>query len=148
MLPYRDSKLTRIALVILFLIIIGYAYFEAQGLLYGPTINIADSSATVTHEQYVLIQGQADHLTSLSVDGEPISLTEAGGFQKPLVLAPGVNRIVFDAKDKYGHSTQKIVEMVYEAALAPSTAIPTGTSSDMRRYPASMGVASSLESAI
>ena len=147
MLPYRDSKPTRIALVMLFLIIIGYAYFEAQGLLYGPTINIADSSATVTHEQYVLIQGQADHLTALSVDGEPISLTEAGAFQKPLVLAPGVNRIVFDAKDKYGHSTQKVIEMVYEAP-APSTIIPTGTSSDMRRYPSSLGLGNSLDSTI
>lgn len=113
MLPYRDSRLTRIALIIFFIVVIGYAYFEARGLLFGPMIDIPSQTMTETQDPYVLIQGQANRIASLSVDGEPLQVTEAGDFQEPYVLAPGVNRIVFDAKDKYGNATQKVVEIVY-----------------------------------
>ena len=120
MLPYRDSRLTRIILVVFFLIVIGYAYYEARALLFGPTINISAGGMTTTADRYVLIQGQADHIASLAVDGQPIQVTETGAFKEPYVLAPGVNRIVFDAKDKYGNATQKVVEIVYNPSDSPA----------------------------
>ena len=117
MLPYRDSRLTKIVLAMFFLMVIGYAYFEARGLLYGPRINIASQAMTVTENPYILIEGQVDHIASLAVDGQSISVTEAGVFSEPYVLAPGINRIIFDAKDKYGNDTQKVVEIVYTPSV-------------------------------
>lgn len=117
MLPYRDSRLTKIALVIFFLMVIGYAYFEARGLLYGPRINIASQTMTVTKDPYVLIEGRVDHIASLAVDGQSVPVTESGAFSEPYVLAPGVNRIIFDAKDKYGNGTRKVIEIVYTPSL-------------------------------
>jgi hypothetical protein len=113
MLPYRDSRLTRIILGIFFLIIIGYAYFEARGLLFGPSISFSSGISPVVQSSYIQIQGQANHIASLSVDGNPIQVTETGAFTEPYVLSPGDNRIVFDAKDKYGNTTEKVVEIVY-----------------------------------
>jgi hypothetical protein len=113
MLPYRDTRLTKIVVGIFFIIVIAYAYYEARGLLFGPSISITGGESAISSTQYVLIQGQATHIALLSVDGEPIQVTETGIFKEPYVLAPGANRIVFDAKDKYGHTTEKIVEIVY-----------------------------------
>ncbi len=113
MLPYRDSRLTKAAVGIFFLIVIVYAYFEARGLLFGPSISIPGGESESTSSQYILIQGQVAHIASLSVDGEPIQVTESGAFKEPYVLSPGANRIVFDAKDKYGHTTEKVLEVVY-----------------------------------
>ena len=113
MLPYRDSRLTKVIVGIFFILVIIYAYFEARGLLFGPSISITSSKVATSSSQYVLIQGQATHIASLSVNGGAIQVTETGIFKEPYVLAPGANRIVFDAKDKYGHTTQKIVEIVY-----------------------------------
>ncbi len=123
MLPYRDSRLTRIALLVFFLVVVAYAYYEARGLLFGPTINISSEAMTETQSAYILIQGQANRIASLSVDGNPIQVTEAGAFKEPYVLAPGVNRIVFDAKDKYGNAVQKVIEIVYTPAT-DSTSSP------------------------
>ena len=120
MLPYRDSKLSKLALGGFFLVVIGYAYFEARGLLYGPMISIPYQTTSMTDSPYVLIQGKADRISTLSVDGQPIQVTEAGAFQEPYVLSPGVNRIVFDAKDKYGNATQKIIEVVYTPSATSS----------------------------
>ncbi len=128
MLPYRDSRLTKIVLAIFFLIVIAYAYYEAHGIIFGPTIDIASQAMTVADNPYVLIEGQADRIASLSVDGQPIQVTETGAFKEPYVLAPGVNRIVFDAKDKYGNAAQKVIEIVYTPAATPIQAVPAATS--------------------
>jgi hypothetical protein len=127
MLPYRDSRLTRIALAVFFLAVIAYAYYEARGLLFGPAIDISTQTIAATNSAYILIQGQANHIASLMVDGNPIQVTETGAFQEPYVLARGVNRIVFDAKDAYGNATEKVIEIVYtpSATTLPAAAATT-----------------------
>jgi hypothetical protein len=129
MLPYRDTRLTRILLGIFFLIVICYAYFEARGLLFGPSISFSSATPSNVQESYVLIEGRATHIASLSVNGEAIQVTQAGAFEEPYVLAPGDNRIVFDAKDKYGHATEKVLEIVYTpSATSTSSIFSTQTS--------------------
>ena len=136
MLPYRDSRLTRIALVIFFVLVIAYAYYEAHGLLFGPTIDIPSQTMTATDSAYILIHGQANRISSLAVDGNPIQVTETGAFDEPYVLAPGVNRIVFDAKDKYGNATEKVIEIVYTSTTTvPIVRTATTTSSTQQTTP-------------
>ncbi|OGG52848.1 hypothetical protein A2851_04730 [Candidatus Kaiserbacteria bacterium RIFCSPHIGHO2_01_FULL_53_29] len=124
MLPYRDSRVTYVALGIFFLIVLGYAYFEARGLIFGPSITVP-SKVTEVHDPFVTIKGQADRIASLSMNGKTITVTESGGFEEPYLLAPGYNRIILDAKDKYGRSTRQAIEIIY----TPSTTdVPTTSS--------------------
>ncbi|HWP61714.1 MAG TPA: hypothetical protein VN495_03855 [Candidatus Paceibacterota bacterium] len=134
MLPYRDSKLAFIALVVFFAIAILYALFEASGMLLGPTIHV-DSQSLEVHEPYVTIQGQADRISSLAMNGASISVTETGAFSEPYLLAPGYNRIVLDAKDNYGRTTQKTLEIVYapDSTISPQ-ATTTAASSASRIF--------------
>ena len=67
MLPYRDSRLTYIALGIFFLIVIGYAYYEARGLLFGPSITVS-SNITEVREPFIVIRGRADRIVLDAVD--------------------------------------------------------------------------------
>lgn len=120
MLPYRDSRLTKIALGVFFLLVIGYAYFEAQGILFGPSISIPTNSIEV-HDPFIIIKGQADRISSLSMNGKEIQVTESGAFEEPYLLAEGLNRIVLDAKDKYGRTSRKVIEVVYTPSALPST---------------------------
>ena len=48
-------------------------------------------------------------------------VTEEGAFEEPYVLAPGYNRIVLDAKDKYGRSRSRAIEIVYTPSQEPDT---------------------------
>src|SRR3989344_1447618 len=137
MLPYRDSRLTYIALGVFFLIVLGYAYFEARGLLFGPKITVA-SQVTEVHDPLVTIKGKADRISSLSMNGKSIAVTEDGAFEEPYLLAPGYNRVVLDAQDKYGRSRSRAIEIIYtpspkasenEPTLPISTATSTGTGS-------------------
>lgn len=126
MLPYRDGRITRIAIILFFLLIIGYAYFEARGVLYGPQIHVSTEPVAVT-DPFIAIQGMAERITDLSMNGRPISVTEDGAFNEPYLLAPGLNRIMLDAKDRYGRTTQQIIQIVYTPG--PDTPQPSSEAS-------------------
>ena len=127
MLPYRDSRFTYIALGVFFLVVIGYAYFEAQGILFGPSISIT-SQPTEVHEPFIIIKGQADRIASLSMNGTTIPVTETGAFEEPYLLAPGYNRIILMAEDKYGRTRTKAMEIVLsQSSLVP---VQNGTTTD------------------
>ena len=115
MLPYGDSRFTKIALGLFFLIVIGYGYFEARALLFGPRIDI-ESQMTVSHDKFVRIQGETQHIASLSMNGKAISVTKEGIFDEPYLLAPGSNRIYLEAKDKYGNTTTRVIQIYYSTA--------------------------------
>ena len=121
MLPYRDTRLTRIVLGLFFAIVALYAYFEARGLLFGPSISLPAEAMQVTDNPYILIQGQVKRIASLSVENQPVPVTQDGGFELPYVLSPGVNRIAFDAKDKYGNATEKVMQIVYTPSATSSS---------------------------
>jgi hypothetical protein len=54
-----------------------------------------------------------------------VPVTEAGGFDIPFALSPGFNRVVLDATDKYGHATEKVLEIVYTPATSTSPSLAT-----------------------
>ncbi|MBM3261624.1 hypothetical protein FJY93_04390 [Candidatus Kaiserbacteria bacterium] len=132
MLPYRDSRLTKIALSLFFVAVVLYGYFEVHGLLFGPRINI-DARVVTSKDQYVLIGGHVERIDELSVNGAPIPVTIDGVFEVPYLLAPGNNQIIFDARDSYGNSTSQMVEIVY----IPPT--PSAASSTPTTIPSDMG---------
>lgn len=128
MLPYRDSKIISVALIIFFLLIAAYAYFEAQGILFGPAIQIQSTVEQVS-APYIELTGTTTHIATLAVNGQSVPVTEGGAFDIPFALSPGFNRIVLDASDKYGHSTEKVVEVVYTPSTSTPALIATSTAS-------------------
>lgn len=123
MLPYRDSRLTRIVLVTFFLIVAGYAYFEGRGLLYGPIIEIEGRVMEVS-DPFITIEGKARRIASLSMNGKTIPVTEDGAFSEAYVLTPGYNRIVLEARDRYGKSTERMIEIIYTSTSSPTAVAP------------------------
>lgn len=130
MLPYRDSRFVKIALAIFFLLLIGYAYYEARAMLYGPRISVP-SESIVVHEPFTVIQGKAENISELRLNGAAISVTEDGIFEEPYLLTPGENRIVLDATDRYGRERQETIEIIYiedDADVDASANFPASTS--------------------
>ncbi len=121
MLPYRDSFLTKVVLAVFFVLVVGYAYYEARAVIYGPRITVTSALEEVS-DPYIVIEGQADRIAALSMNGQPIAVTEDGAFQEPILLSPGLNRIVLDAEDRYGRKRQEVIEIVYTASADTSSA--------------------------
>ncbi|MEK7098641.1 MAG: hypothetical protein AAB908_01950 [Patescibacteria group bacterium] len=132
MLPYRDSKIMRIALALFFILLLGYAIYEAQGLLFGPTIDVPHGSITVT-DPFTTVKGRAERISELRLNGKAIPVTENGGFEEPFLLAPGSNRLVLEARDARGRTTRKVLDIIYNPApgSTPSkSSTPAGTTTE------------------
>ena len=125
MLPYRDSRITRIVLIAFFVLLVGYAAFEVRGLLWGPVIEIENRIMEVS-DPLVTIEGKTWRIATLSMNGSPIPVTEDGAFAEKYVLAPGYNRIVLEARDRYGNTTERSIEVVYTPSRnsVPATSTP------------------------
>ncbi|HWO07662.1 MAG TPA: hypothetical protein VNM40_03720 [Candidatus Paceibacterota bacterium] len=119
MLPYRDSKLVRISLLVFFAFLIAYALYEGWGMLYGPSIRIPDESI-LSREPYVLVKGRAERITELRLNGKTIPVTEDGDFAEPHLLAPGTNHLILEARDARGRTTQKELDVLYMPLETPS----------------------------
>jgi hypothetical protein len=126
MLPHRNSKLTRAGLIIFFIIIILYGLYEAQGLLFGPKIYVSTETTTV-RDPYVKIEGRAERIVALKMNGKEIPVTENGEFSEPFLLASGENRIVLEARDTYGRAASRSVSIMYiPKSAGGSTTTPGG----------------------
>src|SRR3989344_3200409 len=112
MLPYRDSRITKYVIIGFFLVVLAYAYYEGRGLLYGPSIDVSGRVMEVS-EPTVSIEGKAERIATLSMNGKMIPVTEDGAFSELYVLSPGYNRITLSASDRYGKTTERIIEVVY-----------------------------------
>ena len=144
----RDSRFIRLILLIFFLLAAGYAAYEAQGLLYGPEIHLAEASRA-SPQALTSIRGTAERITELRLNGKTISVTEDGAFDEPYLLAPGSNRIILEARDARGRTTTETLDIVYltsdtslqsapqagnapieEETPSPAPASTTGTTSE------------------
>ncbi len=107
-----DSRFVRIALAAFFVMALLYALYEARGILAGPTIEVPNS-IVLAESEFITIQGQAERISELRMNGDRISVTEEGFFAEPYVLARGVNRIILEARDARGRDTTQVMEIVY-----------------------------------
>lgn len=112
---FRESRVARIVLSFFFLLLIGYALYEARGVLIGPAIELPAEAMTVT-EPFVHIRGTAERITELKLNGKQIPVTESGEFDEPFLLAEGSNWLLLEAKDARGRTTEKKLTIIYRSA--------------------------------
>ena len=127
MLPYRDSRITKIILTLFFVLVVLYAYYEARGILFGPSIDVPDKAAVV-HDRFITVRGKAARIAQLTMNGKPVTVTEDGAFEEPYLLNDGYNRIVLRAEDRYGRTRESVIEVMYEPPAISASAIASPTS--------------------
>jgi hypothetical protein len=136
MLPYRDSRITRITLVVFFILVAGYAYYEGRGLLFGPTIEI-ENRVMETSASFVVIEGVARRVATLSMNGKEIPVTEEGAFSEGYVLTPGYNHVVLSASDRWGKTTERSIEIIYVPSANSNAPPQTGPQTSSASAPTS-----------
>lgn len=137
MRPSRDSRFIRLLLTLFFLLAGGYALYEAQGLVYGPSIEL-EHVATSSDTAFTSIRGHAERISELRLNGNTISVTEDGEFDEPYLLADGSNRIILEARDARGRTTSATLDIVYHAPEGSSSlTAPRATSSPATSTPSS-----------
>ena len=97
---------------------IGYALFQARFLLAGPVITFENLPSTVQEERLVLLEGNAQNIVRMTLNGRQIYTDKNGYFKEVLILENGYTITTLQVHDRYGRSRSYVQEFVY---------IPPGT---------------------
>jgi len=98
---------------IFILILVVYSYTRSLNLIRGPKLVIySPQSGSATTSPVVHISGNAQNITSITLNDRSIIIDENGNWSEAMLLSPGYN--IFSAKvsDKFGRTSEKILELV------------------------------------
>jgi len=113
----RKSKLLlRFSLLVLLAAAIGvYAYYQSKDFLAGPEIVVTEpENGTSTSSPLIVIRGRMKNIAYASLDDREIFINDRGYFEEKLLLYPGYTILSFKARDRFGHATEKRLELVYK----------------------------------
>lgn len=110
----RPSSPRHLAALAFFLLLGAYGLYQTRNLILGPKITIAAplNGAAIALNP-VEIEGQAERIAFLSLNGGRIFTDENGNFKQKLLLARGYNIIRLEAQDKFGRTVKKVLQLVY-----------------------------------
>lgn len=96
-------------------LVIGYGAYRAQSLVEGPDIGITSpiTGATST-KSLVEVEGFAHNISFLTLNGDKIFTDESGVFKEKVLLSPGYNIMTLEAKDRFGRTAQKTLQLIYK----------------------------------
>jgi hypothetical protein len=95
----------RTLVVIVLLLVLLYGGYRAIPLLSGPDIELMSPTEGQSFpDGFTAIEGIASHSESLSLNGAPLLIDEAGHFKTSLVLPPGGAILSLTATDRFGKS--------------------------------------------
>jgi hypothetical protein len=118
---HKTRKYFRVFIIFLVLLLLfGYTAYEIQKVAFGPRREIQTpvNGSTVSTSS-LEISGIAMNIKDISMDDNPIFIDEKGNFTENTLLSPGYNTITFKADDKFGRSTEKVLEIIYKTETKP-----------------------------
>lgn len=117
----RFRKLIRLGVFALAAAVVaGYAAWRSLAYVLGPEILINEpvDGASVASSTTEII-GRAWRVSSLYLNGRPITMDQEGHFNQTIIVFPGVNFLTVSATDRFGRSAGKTVE-IYDIAPFPA----------------------------
>ena len=126
MLPSVPQHLTlRLALgyIIVFTVVallIFYVAFQARFIVAGPTLDIYTTDL-ISQDRTVTVEGQANNIVAINLNGRTIYTDERGYFKETIVLENGYTIATVRAKDRYGRTTSASRSFVYKPPLTDNS---------------------------
>ena len=101
---------------LLFIGILGfYTVLQSEDFVEGPQITIlSPAGGILLEEPLVHIQGRAERVAEITLNGSPIFIDESGNFDEQILLVQGLNIITLEAQDKFERTVSKELELIYK----------------------------------
>jgi len=107
----RIIKIVAAAIVVL--AIVCFIVWRSLPYARGPVIEVFQPlSGSTVSDKTVDVVGRADRVSSLTINGDQISMDEKGNFQEKIAVFQGVNMITLGATDQFGRATKTTVEIL------------------------------------
>jgi Glucodextranase, domain B len=101
-------------IVLLGIVFVGYAGYQARNLIQGPSITLLGEFGSVQRERAVTLIGTAQNVVILRLNGREIHTDEQGRFEHTLTLENGYTIMTLEAEDRYGRKTDLTRSFIYK----------------------------------
>ena len=95
-----------------------YVTFQSRLLIAGPSITLTNNPEIVREDRVVTVEGTAQNVVFITLNGRPIFIDERGHFRQLLVLQDGYTIMTIRAEDRYGREIMLERPFVYLPASA------------------------------
>ncbi len=101
--------------LIVILAVVGYVLFNSRVFIAGPKITLnSPINGSSTDRNIVEVTGKTENTTHISINDRPILIDESGNFNESLLLVPGYNIIMIEAKDKFDRKITERLDLFYK----------------------------------
>jgi hypothetical protein len=105
--------LRSVILVLVLCAIGGYALYESRNIINGPMLTLEEPrDGLSTSDASIDVKGQAQNISSISINDRKITVDEAGKFNEKVLLSLGYNVIKISVYDRFGRAKEKLMELV------------------------------------
>ncbi len=99
--------------IILFGLIGLYSLFQARFIILGPSIKVfAPENGATLSSPVVTMSGQAKNIAYISLNDRPIFVDKDGNWSEKLIAPLGLSIMTVRARDRFGRSTEKQIEVM------------------------------------
>jgi transcriptional regulator with XRE-family HTH domain len=96
----------------------GYLVWQVKGIIEPPALTVLSPlDGSVVNDRTILVQGEAQAGTKLTINGQEVAGNSRGIFRIPLDLVEGLNTLSITATKKHGKTTERLVNVI----LKPTT---------------------------
>ncbi|HWY80138.1 MAG TPA: helix-turn-helix domain-containing protein [Candidatus Sulfotelmatobacter sp.] len=102
-----------IAFVFFLLILLGYLFFQYRSAILPPSLSVTSPQTGNKTSQDVIVSGTVDSNATITINGEPVTVSNNGTFQKNMTLFPGSATLLIKATNRFGKATivQRTIEV-------------------------------------
>ncbi len=93
---------------------IAYVSWQARYLIGGPELSVSEDVDTIQNERTIILEGIAQNVTNLELNGRAITVNPEGSFSEKVVLENGYTIVSIDATDRYGRSIHWEKPFIYQ----------------------------------
>ncbi len=93
----------------------GYILFNSRIFIAGPKLTVTTPASGASFDlNLIKVTGNTENTTFISINDRPILIDENGAFNETLLLSPGYNIIMVEAKDKFDRTITERLDLFYK----------------------------------
>ncbi|HVA96687.1 MAG TPA: helix-turn-helix domain-containing protein [Candidatus Acidoferrales bacterium] len=113
--PIKRLKIQQSVLLFIFflLVVLGYLFFQYRAAFLPPSLTVTTPQNGSKTSQDVVVTGNADSNATVTINGEPVTVSSNGDFKKDITLFPGNTTISIKATNRFGKTsvTQRTINV-------------------------------------
>lgn len=119
--PIITPKVVTLFFSAIILAVIGYyLWHQISSFNSKPYLLIkSPSENTIVEDSKVVIEGETEKEITVEINGVNVYVDTEGKFKETILLQPGVNQIMIQAKNRFNMATKEELSVVYQKKIEP-----------------------------